>query len=86
LEKCDGRVEDDCTLNTGLNADLDLAVVNDVAAHTLNVRGRGAVKVSGTKEGAKLEGLDLSEGGRLSIRRRICVGILVIAVAVTVTG
>ena len=59
LEERNSRVKDDSSLNSGLDADFDFAVVNDVATHTLNVGGRAAVEVGRTKERAELMRLDL---------------------------
>lgn len=40
LQKGNRRVEDDSSFNTSLDADLDLAVVDQVGADTLDVGGR----------------------------------------------
>ena len=47
LEEGDGRVKDDGAFDTSLDADLDLIVVHDVRADTLDVGRRTAVKVGG---------------------------------------
>ena len=105
LEERNSRIKDDSSLNSGLDADFDFAVVNDVATHTLNVGGRATVKVGRTKERTELVRLGLkssnlsiccpcttreydiclSQSGRLSVRCRIGVGVLVEAVTVAVT-
>lgn len=59
LKQSDGGVEDDGALNTSLDSDLDLAVVDEIRADALDVRWRRAVEVSRAKMGAKLVGLDL---------------------------
>jgi hypothetical protein len=62
LEEGDSRVENDGALSSGLDADLDLVVVDDVAADTLDVGRRLAVEVGGTEEATELEGVGLARG------------------------
>lgn len=66
LEERNSRVEDDSSLNSGLDADFDFAIVDDVATHTLNVGGRATVKVGRTKERTELVRLGL-KSSNLSI-------------------
>lgn len=59
LKKSDGGVEDDGTLNTSLDADLDLGVVDEVRADALNVGGGLAIEVSRADQRSEAVGLDL---------------------------
>lgn len=59
LKKSNCRVEDDSSLNTGLDADLHLVVVDEVRADSLNVRRRPAVEVGGADEATEDVRLDL---------------------------
>lgn len=59
LEEGDGRVEDDGAFDTGLDANLDLGVVDEVGADALNVRGGLAVEVSRADHRPEAVGLDL---------------------------
>lgn len=60
LEKRDSRVENNRALGSGLDADLDFAIVYEVRADSRNVGGRRAVEVGGADEGSQLMGLDLN--------------------------
>lgn len=62
LEESDGRVEDDSALNTSLDADLDLVVVDEIRANPFDVRGRLAVEVGRTDLRAEAMGLNLYNG------------------------
>jgi hypothetical protein len=48
LKDSDGRIEDNGALNTSLDADMHLAVIDELGAHALDVRRRGRVEVGGT--------------------------------------
>lgn len=61
LEKGDSRVKDDSALDASLNADLHLAVVDEVGTDTLNIGGGGTVEVGGAEKGAKAVGFDLNK-------------------------
>jgi hypothetical protein len=59
LQKGDSGVEHDGALNTSLDSNFDLGVVDKVAADTVNIRGRPAVEVRLTDHAAKRVGFDL---------------------------
>lgn len=61
LKQSDGGVEYDSALSASLDADLDLAVVDEIGADALDVRGGLAVEVGRADEGAQAMGFDLSK-------------------------
>lgn len=59
LKEGNGRVENNGTLNTGLDANLHFVVIGQIGTNALDIRGRRAIEVDRTDEGAKAIGLDL---------------------------
>lgn len=59
LKESYGRVKDNGALNASLDANVYLAVIDEVAAHTLDVRRRGVVEVRGAQSSTQLVRLDL---------------------------
>ena len=61
MEQRNGGIENHCAFHSGLDADLDFTVVDQVGANALNVRGRPVVEVCGTKNRAQNVGLGLAK-------------------------
>lgn len=105
MKESDGGVKDDGALDASLDTNVYFAVVDEVGAHALDVRRRGAVKVCGAESSTQLMRLGLrcrasmryqfttwrnytdhAKGCRLRVGGSICLGILIIVVAIAVAG
>ena len=59
MQESDGRVEDNCALTASLDSHVNLAVVDEVSAHVVDV-GRGVlVEVDRTEQATELVSLNL---------------------------